>query len=167
MKPENIDTIRQLRAEGVTNDCIAAQFRLSKANLERIVRENDMPRKPAKVGAAKIAKLRQLWADGVRANDIASALGISRQSVNVIARRESLPERAGMRKGGNRQSKEPAPASAPQIDPYADVQGIEGEILRTRGRYAQLAAVALFNGLTMREVTCRWHKLRDGKEIYA
>ena len=167
MKPENIDTIRQLRAEGVTNDCIAAQFRLSKANLERIVRENDMPRKPAKVGAAKIAKLRQLWADGVRANDIASALGISRQSVNVIARRESLPERAGMRKGGNRRSKEPAPASAPQIDPYAGVQGIEGEILRTRGRYAQLAAVALFNGLTMREVTCRWHKLRDGKEIYA
>jgi hypothetical protein len=167
MKPENIDTIRQLRAEGVTNDCIAAQFRLSKANLERIVRENDMPRKPAKVGAAKIAKLRQLWADGVRANDIASALGISRQSVNVIARRESLPERAGMRKGGNRRSKEPAPASAPQKDPYADVQGIEGEILRTRGRYAQLAAVALFNGLTMREVTCRWHKLRDGKEIYA
>jgi hypothetical protein len=167
MKPENIDTIRQLRAEGVTNDCIAAQFRLSKANLERIVRENDMPRKPAKVGAAKIAKLRQLWADGVRANDIASALGISRQSVNVIARRESLPERAGMRKGGNRRSKEPAPVSAPQIDPYAGVQGIEGEILRTRGRYAQLAAVALFNGLTMREVTCRWHKLRDGKEIYA
>ena len=167
MKPENIDTIRQLRAEGVTNDAIAAQFRLSKANLERIVRENDMPRKPAKVGAAKIAKLRQLWADGVRANDIASALGISRQSVNVIARRESLPERAGMRKGGNRRSKEPAPVSAPQIDPYAGVQGIEGEILRTRGRYAQLAAVALFNGLTMREVTCRWHKLRDGKEIYA
>ena len=167
MKPENIDTIRQLRAEGVTNDCIAAQFRLSKANLERIVRENDMPRKPAKVGAAKIAKLRQLWADGVRANDIASALGISRQSVNVIARRESLPERAGMRKGGNRRSKEPAPASAPQIDPYAGVQGIEGEILRTRGRYAQLAAVALFNGLTMREVTCRWHKCRDGREIYA
>ena len=167
MKPENIDTIRQLRAEGVTNDAIAAQFRLSKANLERIVRENDMPRKPAKVGAAKIAKLRQLWADGVRANDIASALGISRQSVNVIARRESLPERAGMRKGGNRRSKEPAPASAPQIDPYAGVQGIEGEILRTRGRYAQLAAVALFNGLTMREVTCRWHKCRDGREIYA
>ena len=167
MKPENIDTIRQLRAEGVTNDCIAAQFRLSKANLERIVRENDMPRKPAKVGAAKIAKLRQLWADGVRANDIASALGISRQSVNVIARRESLPERAGMRKGGNRRSKEPAPASAPQIDPYAGVQGIEGEILRTRGRYAQLAAVALFNGLTMREVTCHWHKCRDGREIYA
>lgn len=125
-----------------------------------------MPRKPAKVGYAKIAKLRQLWADGVSPNDIASALGISRQSVGVIARREGLPERPGMRKGGNRRSKEPAPVSAPQIDPYADVEGIEGEILRTRGRYAQLAAVALFNGLTMREVTCRWHKLRDGKEIY-
>lgn len=166
MTPENLDTIRQLRAEGVTNDCIAAQFRLSKANLERIVREHDMPRKPAKVGYAKIAKLRQLWADGVGPNDIASALGISRQSVGVIARREGLPERPGMRKGGNRRSKEPAPVIAPQIDPYADVEGIEGEILRTRGRYAQLAAVALFNGLTMREVTCRWHKLRDGKEIY-
>jgi hypothetical protein len=63
--------------------------------------------------------------------------------------------------------KTPAPVSAPQKDPYADVDGIDGEILRTRGRYAQLAAVALFNGLTMREVTCRWHKLRDGKEIYA
>jgi hypothetical protein len=167
MTPENLDTIRQLRAEGVTNDCIAAQFRLSKANLERIVRENDMPRKPAKVGAAKIAKLRQLWADGVGPNDIASALGISRQSVGVIARREGLPERPGMRKGGNRRSKEPAPVSAPQIDPYAGVEGIDGEILRTRGRYAQLAAVALFNGLTMREVTCRWHKCRDGREIYA
>ena len=167
MTPENLDTIRQLRAEGVTNDSIAAQFRLSKANLERIVRENDMPRKPAKVGYAKIAKLRQLWADGVGPNDIASALGISRQSVGVIARREGLPERPGMRKGGNRRSKEPAPVSAPQVDPYADVPGVDGEILRTRGRYAQLAAVALFNGLTMREVTCRWHKLRDGKEIYA
>lgn len=166
MTPENLDTIRQLRAEGVTNDSIAAQFRLSKANLERIVRENDMPRKPAKVGYAKIGKLRQLWADGVSPNDIASALGISRQSVGVIARREGLPERPGMRKGGNRRSKLPAPVSAPQIDPYADVQGVDGEILRTRGRYAQLAAVALFNGLTMREVTCRWHKLRDGKEIY-
>ena len=167
MTSENLDTIRQLRAEGVTNDAIAAQFRLSKANLERIVRENDMPRKPAKVGAAKIAKLRQLWADGVRANDIASALGISRQSVNVIARRESLPGRAGMRKGGNRRSKEPAPVSAPQKDPYADVEGIEGEILRTRGRYAQLAAVADRHKMTMREVTCRWHNLRDGREIYA
>ena len=166
MTPENLDTIRQLRAEGVTNDAIAAQFRVSKATLERIVRENDMPRKPAKVGASKIAKLRQMWADGVGPNDIANALGISRQSVGVIARREGLPERAGIRKGGNRRSKEPAPASAPQIDPYADVPGVDGEILRTRGRYAQLAAVALFNGMTMREVTCRWHRLRDGKEIY-
>ena len=167
MTPDQLDGIRQLRAEGVTNDIIAAKFGLSKANLERIVRENNLPRKPAKVGAAKIAKLRQLWADGVGPNDIASALGISRQSVGVIARREGLPERAGMRKGGNRRSTTPAPVSAPQIDPYADVEGIDGEILRTRGRYAQLAAVALFNGLTMREVTCRWHKLRDGKEIYA
>ena len=167
MTPENLDTIRQLRAEGVTNDCIAAQFRLSKANLERIVRENDMPRKPAKVGAAKIAKLRQLWLDGVGPNDIAKEVGISRQSVGVIARREGFPERAGMHKNGYRAPEPQEPFVAPQKDPYADVDGIEGEILRTRGRYAQLAAVALFNGMTMREVTCLWHKLRDGKEIYA
>lgn len=167
MTPENLDAIRQLRAEGVTNDCIAAQFRLSKANLERIVRENDMPRKPAKVGAAKIAKLRQLWMDGVGPNDIAKEVGVSRQSVGVIARREGFPERAGMRKGGYRVPEPPEPFVAPQKDPYADVEGVDGEILRTHGRYAQLAAVALFNGMTMREVTCRWHKLRDGKEIYA
>ena len=167
MTPKNLDTIRQLRAESVTNDIIAAKFRLSKANLERIVRENDMPRKPAKVGAAKIAKLRQLWLDGVGPNDIAKEVGISRQSVGVIARRDGLPERAGMHKNGYRTPEPQEPFVAPQKDPYADVEGIEGEILRTRGRYAQLAAVALFNGLTMREVTCRWHKLRDGKEIYA
>lgn len=167
MTPENLDAIRQLRVEGVTNDCIAAQFRLSKANLERIVREHDMPRKPAKVGYAKIAKLRRMWADGVRPNNIASALNISRQSVGVIARREGLPERAGMRKGGNRRSKEPAPVSAPLIDPYADVEGIEGEILRTRGRYAQLALVADRHKMSIREVTFRWHQCRDGREIYA
>ena len=167
MTPENLDTIRQLRAEGVTNDAIAAQFLISKSNLERIVRENDMPRKPAKVGAAKIAKLRQMWADGVGPNDIANALGISRQSVGVIARREGLPERPGMRKGGNRRSKAPAPVSAPQIDPYADVPGVDGEILRTRGRYAQLAAVADRHKMTIREVTYRFHQVRDGREIYA
>jgi len=167
MTPENLDTIRQLRAEGVTNDCIAAQFRLSKANLERIVRENNLPRKPAKVGAAKIAKLRQLWIDGVGPNDIAREVGISRQSVGVIARREGFPERDPMPMGGYRMPEPQEPFVAPQKDPYADVEGIEGEILRTRGRYAQLALVADRHKMTIREVTFRWHKCRDGREIYA
>lgn len=104
--------------------------------------------------------LRQLWLAGVAVADIAVWLGVHDSTVRSISRRAGLPARGRIEAG-------PRPADVLGINtasavPLADgaPDDLPAAVRRTGGRYADMAALAQAQGLSLARVQQLWHRMR-------
>lgn len=143
-----IDKIRTMRAEGFTNAAIQSALGITKGQLWRAVQSHNMPAKPSRYTPPDRAEFTRMWESGVSQVKIARHFKIDDKAVPKLA------SGYGLR---SRHADKPKPAAAPVAAPVT----LDDRLLATKGRYADLAAIADDEGMTLRAVTCRFHKVRQ------
>lgn len=123
---------------------------------------------------------RRAWAEVRPHSEVAAQFGVSRGAVGHARLRYGYPRRQDVQEvwGARRVSAwiaaapdpDPEPASADRAsEAQPDVPTVahprwspreDAELMRTRGRYADLSEAADRLGRSLREVQCRWHQLR-------
>lgn len=123
---------------------------------------------------------RRAWADVRPQSEVAAEFRVSRGAVGHARLRYGYPRRQDVQEiwGARRVTAwiaaapdpdpepprdEPAAKEAPAVPSLAHPRWSpreDAEVVRTRGRYAELSKTADRLGRSLREVQCRWHQLR-------
>ena len=114
--------------------------------------------------------VKKLWLEFIAAEDIAEQAICSRNAVRRIVRDLGLPKRdpdlvrPARRDVVKAPKMAPAPASAPHLgsEIAASSARVDAKIMRSKGRYGELAEIEAKHGLRRGQALARWHVLRAG-----
>lgn len=150
---------------------MASHFGCGKETINRTVKAANLaPRLGSRERKITIDdRFRELWLSGAPIKDIAEEYGCSVYTVGKAVDMAKLPRRGRSWAKGPRVPK-PKPAPKRKPDPVPEPRDAlpsavfnasrDGAIVRTKGKYADLAALAAKWGLPTTRVVARWHLVR-------
>jgi hypothetical protein len=151
------EIIEDMHAKGYSFRQIALRNRWSYRNVR--ARAKNMGLEPNRDARSRItrAAVFPLWIKGVPIRDIAEALGVPQSTMGYAIHRLNLPPREMQR--GRPPSRPSLDDEPPRVDPPVP-PGIVGELISTKGRWAELAKVAERHGWTSTKAQQEYHRAR-------